>query len=258
MTLPGELREALDGYLGTRVRSGESGARVYRLTRKGRRTLYLKQGAGRVARQVMGEVVRLQWLNDHLPSPRVRRFGGDGRSTWMLTEALSGRPAYECLAAGAGSRVETVRAIAGFMRRLHGLPVETCPFQGDHRIRMAQARSNIEAGVVDVEDFDEQRRGWTAERVWSELKAMIPARFERVVTHGDFSLDNIFIDRGRVTGMIDAGRLGVADRYQDVAILWNNLAEFGAGLQRVFLTEYGVRRLDRRRLDFHLCLDEFF
>lgn len=258
MTLPGELREALDGYVGTRVRSGESGARVYRLMREGRRTLYLKQGAGRVARQVMEEVVRLQWLNDHLPSPRVRRFGGDGGSAWILTEALPGRPADECLAAEGASRVETVRAMAGFMRRLHGLPVETCPFQADHRIRMAQARSNMEAGVVDVEDFDEQRRGWTAEKVWSELKAMIPARFERVVTHGDFSLGNIFIDRGRVTGMIDAGRLGVADRYQDVAILWNNLSESGAGLQRAFLTEYGVRRLDRRRLEFHLCLDEFF
>jgi aminoglycoside 3'-phosphotransferase-1 len=94
--------------------------------------------------------------------------------------------------------------------------------------------------------------------VWSELNTILPARFDRVVTHGDFSLDNVFIERGRVTGIIDAGRLGIADRYQDLAILWNNLAEFGAGLQRTFVTAYGVSRLDKRRLDFHLCLDELF
>lgn len=258
MTWPADLRAALDGYTPARVRSGESGAKVYRFTRMGRRSLYLKYAAGRVARHVMEEVVRLRWLNGHLPSPRLRCFGGGRSSAWMLTEALPGLPASECLSAQDGGRLETVRAIAGFMQRLHGLPVDSCPFLSDHTIRMAQARGNIEAGIVDAEDFDEQRRGWTADRVWSELNAIIPARFDRVVTHGDFSLDNIFIDRGRVTGMIDAGRLGIADRYQDLAILWNNLAEFGAGLQQAFLTEYGVRRLDRRRLEFHLCLDEFF
>lgn len=258
MKLPSILRETLAGYTPAKVDTGESGAKVYRFTRKGRRAVYLKSGSGRIARQILEEVVRLRWLNDHLPSPRVLRFGGDGRRAWMLTEALPGRPAYDCLAADAGKRMETVRAIAEFLRRLHGLPVESCPFLADHRIRMSQALRNVEAGVVDTSDFDEERRGWTADRVWRELSAIVPARFDRVVTHGDFSLDNIFLDRGRVTGMIDAGRLGIADRYQDLAILWNNLAEFGGGLQQTLLKEYGVPRLERRKLEFHLCLDELF
>lgn len=258
MNLPYVLRESLRGYTSTKVRSGESGAKVYRLTARSRPTVYLKYGSDRLARQVAEEVVRLQWLNDHLPSARVVSFGGDPMIAWILTESLPGRSAYDCLAANAGNRSETVRAIAEFMRQLHTLPLKNCPFLSDHRIRMIQARRNIEAGSVDVSDFDAQRRGWSAERVWAELNKILPARFDRVVTHGDFSLDNIFLDRGRVTGMIDAGRLGVADRYQDVAIMWNNLREFGAGLQRTFLKTYGMSRVDRRRLNFHLCLDELF
>lgn len=209
MKLRSMLEETLHGYTPSKVRSGESGAKVYRFTRDGCGTLYFKYGLGSIGRRIVEEVVRLHWLNEHLPPPRVRQFGGEGKSSRMLTAALPGRPAYDCLATNAGNRPETVRAIAAFMRRLHRLPVESCPFQSDHRFRMIQARRNVEAGIVDISDFDERRRGWTAERVWSELNAMIPARFDRVVTHGDFSLDNIFIDRGRVTGIIDAGRLGI-------------------------------------------------
>ena len=62
---------------------------------------------------------------------------------------------------------------------------------------------------------------------------------------------------GAVVGCIDAGRVGVADRHQDIAILWNCLGAFD-GLQAWFLDAYGVGEVDRRKLDFHLMLDEMF
>lgn len=257
MRFPKTLHQILAGYTPERVRVGASGAAVYRLSRPGRRTLYLKQ------QTVTDEIVRLQWLAQHLPCPRILQFGGDraGRA-WVLTTALPGRPAYEVLAAAGRSpdtrRQAAVRLIADFLRRLHALPAHTCPFVADHRLRMAQAHRNLEAGLVDESDFDEPRQGWPAREVWSRLNTLVPARMDRVVTHGDFSLDNIFLHRGRVSGVLDVGRLGVADPYQDLAILWNNLEEFGASLQQEFLRTYGEPRLNRRKLEFHLCLDEFF
>ena len=63
---------------------------------------------------------------------------------------------------------------------------------------------------------------------------------------------------GAVVGCIDAGRVGIADRYHDVAFLWNRLGEFDAPLQDRFLEQYGFADADERKLQFHLLLDETF
>jgi aminoglycoside 3'-phosphotransferase I len=101
-------------------------------------------------------------------------------------------------------------------------------------------------------------RGWSAEQVWNALAAMLPIAADRVVTHGDFSMGNLLFAEGRITGCIDVGRAGVADRYQDLAIFWQNLAEHGPGFQEQFLRAYGVDAVDPDRLRFHRCLDELF
>lgn len=61
-----------------------------------------------------------------------------------------------------------------------------------------------------------------------------------------------------VVGCIDAGRVGIADRYQDVALLWNSLGVLDASLQDRFLEQYGIADADDRKLQFHLLLDEIF
>ena len=97
-----------------------------------------------------------------------------------------------------------------------------------------------------------------AEQVLVALEAHLPLAFERVVTHGDFTLDNTLMLDGRVTGCIDVGRVGTADPWQDLALLWNTLAEFVCPLQQVVLRAYGIAEPDERQLGFHLCRDESF
>ncbi|MEN3274353.1 MAG: aminoglycoside 3-phosphotransferase [Massilia sp.] len=133
-----------------------------------------------------------------------------------------------------------------------------CPFTSDHAYRLTRARARIDAGLVDEDDFDEEREGWTAEQVWEAMQRLLPLAPDPVVTHGDFSLDNFLIRDGEVVGCIDAGRVGIADRYQDLAIVWNCLGEFGASLQERFLTQYGIPEPDQGKLQFHLMLDELF
>ena len=89
-----------------------------------------------------------------------------------------------------------------------------------------------------------------------EALRLAPETPGRVVTYGDFSLGNLLFDAaGGVMGCIDVGRLGVADPYQDIAVLWQNLREFGAeGLLEATL----AYPLDPARLQFHRCLDELF
>jgi len=126
--LPSILQETLHGCTPAKVRGGESGGQAYQFTRNGCRALCLKCGSGAIGRRIVEAAVRLHWLNEHLPSPRIRQFGGEGKSAWMLTAALPGRPASDCLATNAGNRPEMVHAIAGFMRRPLSLPTECCLF----------------------------------------------------------------------------------------------------------------------------------
>lgn len=76
-----------------------------------------------------------------------------------------------------------------------------------------------------------------------------------MVTHGDVSLGNVLLDAGgRVTGCIDVGRLGAANPYQDLAIPWESLGEFGPEAQQAPWPAYSFVTPDERRLRFHLLL----
>jgi aminoglycoside 3'-phosphotransferase-1 len=139
------------------------------------------------------------------------------------------------------------------------VPVATCPFAADHRERLAQAKRRLDAGLIDESDFDEARRGWSTHAVWQEMQRLLPLDADPVICHGDYSLDNILLDEGfRVTGAIDLARLGVSDRYQDLAVMWNCLEVLGHAVQRQFLEGYGINLPDERKLHVFLCLDECF
>lgn len=257
--LPDVIRAAIHGYTSTRVTDGESGGTVVRLEARNRPTLYLKAGRGNIATDIANEVARLHWLTPRIAAPTVVKFIREPDSAFVITTAVAGISAYRHLVSHPGLRVRTVAAVARFMQVLHALPVTDCPFDAGNTVRLAEARRHLDAGRVDVSDFDDARLGWTAEGVWAEMTGLLPLPFQRAVTHGDYSLDNILIgEDGDVTGIIDVGRAGVADPYQDIAILWNSLGEFGEDLQLALWHALGITKPDERKLRFHLCLDEFF
>ena len=257
--LPLDISAALDGYAWERDAVGESGGAGYRLHGKADApALFLKYGKGTVADDIGDEMARLRWLGAWLPVPAVVQFTRTPDEAWLLMTAVPGESAYRVLQAQPEKRSAAVTALARFLRRMHAIPVDACPFNSSHAYRLAHARARIDAGEVDEDDFDDERAGWTAAQVWDAIQALLPLAPDPVVTHGDYSLDNLLMADGEVSGCIDVGRAGIADRYQDLAIAWNCLGEFGAPLQASFLEQYGVTELDRRRLQFHLLLDELF
>jgi aminoglycoside 3'-phosphotransferase II len=141
---------------------------------------------------------------------------------------------------------------------LHDVPIAECPF--DHRLeeRIAAAQNRVSGGLVDEADFDNERQGRTATDVLAELLSTLPEAHDLVVTHGDACLPNFMVDGSNFTGFVDCSRLGVSDRYQDLALTARSIARnLGQAWVEPFFREYGVKP-DHRRLAFYSLLDEFF
>lgn len=258
--VPASLLTETDGLLWCRDLVGESGSEVFCLTDgDGHPLLYLKHGCGPQASDVIDEFARLHWLQGRIEVPAIVSFQSMEEDAWLLTTAVAGTTAYELLDQGDQTTAHAVvDALADYLRRLHAIAPSDCPFNAGHPFRLARAKTRMEQGLVDEDDFDEQRLGQTPEALWKRLSILVPDGSDQVVTHGDYSLDNLIFPPDGPLRCIDVGRLGLADRYQDIAIAWNCLGEFGADLQRRFLGRYGIDALDERRLEFHLTLDEFF
>ena len=220
---------------------------------------YLKHAAGEAATGLAAEYRRLRWLAGRIPAPRIIKWGEERDHVWLLTEALPGRSAGDLIAGDRSLLPAVVTGIADFLARLHGLPVDDCPFDASIAYWLPEARRRVAAGAVDEEDFDPDHRGWSSEQVLEQVEALAGRASGRVVVHGDFTLGNLIVDdRGVVTGCIDVGRSGVADPYQDFALCWRDLGGFGSDAQSLFLDAIGHSPPDRQRMLLHRSLDELF
>lgn len=241
------------------VETGQSGASVHRLSGGGGTDLYVKHGEGPVADLVTDEAARLRWLAGRVPAARLVAFIREPGAAWLVTEAVPGRPAGDWLSQDASSAERVAHGLATFLRVLHAVPPASCPFDSSLGAWLPAARQRVASGLVDADDFDADHDGWSAEQVLTQVERLAGSARGDVVVHGDFTLGNVLMEAsGTVTGCVDVGRLGRADPYQDVALAWRDLSQFGAGAQEAFLRALGEQPPDERRLKLHRCLDELF
>ncbi|MBB1594303.1 APH(3')-II family aminoglycoside O-phosphotransferase [Achromobacter sp. UMC46] len=234
---------------------GESRADVFRVRRPNRPDLFLKSELAGGVSELPDEIDRLRWLAQvGQPAPHVLDTAMEGDRHWLLMTAIRGRD----LASAALAPAQIIGVLATALRNLHHLPIETCPF--DHRLeaRIAQAKRHVDAGLVDEADFDDERLGQSASQVLAELLSSCPTARDPVVAHGDACLPNFMVDGHQFTGFIDCGRLGIADRFQDLALAARSIAR-NVGEQWVppFFRAYGIAP-DAQRIRFYCLLDEFF
>ncbi len=213
------------------------------------------------------EAERLRWLAAQgMPVPAVVDVGEGSGLRWLVTRAVDGRTAADP-GWTAAERLTVIGAVADIARALHTLPTTSCPFDGRLAVALPRARAAVANGTVDLDDLDPGHRGFSCADLLRELDATPqPAEDDLVVCHGDLCLDNVLVDpAGReVVALIDAGRVGVADRWQDLAILLRNFdgdesSAWGFHRRHAerFATRYGLAAIDEPKRDFYCLLDEF-
>ncbi len=255
--LPHGLRELLHGYTWDLQTIGRSVAGVFRLEAEGKPALFLKTEQARPFAELADEAARLRWLaGQGIACPRAMAFETHAGRDWLLMSAVAGHDLVSAPSADTGN---TIDIMARALRALHALDVRSCPFDHGLDKRIAMARARMEAGEVDESDFDDERQGRTAADAFAELLLLRPATQDLVVTHGDACLPNVMAAEGTFSGFIDCGRLGVADRHQDLALAcWSIRHNLGEAWVQPFLDSYGFVEADPLKLAWYRLLDEFF
>lgn len=249
---PAHLREAYADWEWAVVWQSTPDVITYRLHRLGR-SLFLKLGQGYLYPSISDERERLQWAVDHIPVPEVTQSGSEGDVHWLLTTGLKG---LDAAALRVSRKPEAlVPILAQGLRDFHAIPPERCPFVFDNRAALTHVRGRLAADRIDPErDFHPEFSHLSAEAAVQRLEASSPPSEDLVVCHGDYCLPNVIIDGTEVSGFVDVGELGVADRWWDLAVAtWSVTWNLGPGLEELFLHEYGVEK-DEDRLWFYRLL----
>jgi aminoglycoside 3'-phosphotransferase-2 len=255
--LPDDLVVALGVIAWEPETIGASGAGVWRGVRVDGTACYLKVAGETHRAEMAHEHALLAWLHGKLPVPDILLWRDDGARAYLATAALPGIMSCD----QALDAALAIDLLAAGLRQIHALPSADCPFDQRLATKLEIAHTRVVAGLVDVEDFDLDRLEDTPTTIYQRLLAERPTTEDLVFTHGDYCLPNILIDPAArlVTGLVDWGRGGVADRYQDLALADRSIRRnWGDAWVAPFFAAYGLPHPDAHKIAYYQLLDELF
>ena len=215
------------------------------------------------------ETVRvMRWLENKLPVPKVLSYEYDSEREYLLMSRMPGKMA--CDAYYLERPQELAERLAEAIRMLWNVDVSDCPRIRDLDAELKEARCRVENRLVDMDHVDPTTFGAGGfkdpEHLMDWLEHNRP-NYEPTLSHGDLCLPNIFIDHGRISGLIDLGDTGVGDKWRDIALCCRSLKRNAEGAYggnvypdiraQALFDALGIAP-DFEKIRYYLLLDELF
>ncbi len=210
----------------------------------------------------------MRWLQNKLPVPQVLAYEVAAHKSYLLMSKCSGKMAcdqeYMC------SPTVQAKMLSEGLKKLWQVDIADCPGDWSLRNKLAAARDQVENGLVDMDHVEPDTFGENGFKSPEDLLQWLcdhrPGE-ELVLSHGDYCLPNIFGEGNAVSGYIDLGRTGIADKWCDIALCYRSLSHnYGGRYSGQSYPDYDDMLLfreleiepDWEKIRYYTLLDELF
>lgn len=182
----------------------------------------------------------MRWLQGKLPVPRIIAADMIGETRYLLMSRVSGT--YLCDAAILDNQERLAELIADGLRKMWAVDISGCPTSRMLDEKFKEIEAGLRGGWITREQADQSETygsgGFVSPAHLFDWLVRYRPPEEPVLSHGDYCLPNLFADDNGLTGYIDLGFAGVADKWVDIEKgLWsmwaNSTGQFG-GKKRPF------------------------
>ena len=259
--LPGRLHELLKGEDYTLDKIGMSDSQVLIFADK---VLKIQKDEA----EARNEIAMLLWLDGKLPVPNVLFYTIEKEMCFLLMSRVPGK--MSCDMDYIKNPQLLAKLLAEGLKMFWSVDIKGCPVKSGIDAKLAIARMAVENNEVDMDDAEPGTFGPDGFHNPKELLTWLennrPAE-EPVLSHGDYCLPNIFAEDESLSGFIDIGRSGVADKWLDIAICYRSLkhnydgtytGEAYEGFQPELLFEELGIEPDWEKINYYILLDELF
>lgn len=207
------------------------------------------------------ERTMMEWLKGRLPVPQILAFERHMGSNYLLMSKVPGRMA--CDESYQANPKEAVRLLAEGLKLLWAVDIKNCPCINDIENKLRQAKYRVENALCDVDNTEPETFGEGGFASPKELYRWLwenRPKEEPVLAHGDYCLPNLFFENGTISGYIDLGRAGIADKWQDIALCVRSIRH-NFGTDAAYTEQFFCcleMEPDERKIRYYILMDELF
>lgn len=198
----------------------------------------------------------MKWLYERLPAPKIiAQCREQGYDYLLMTKAFG---EMACSEKYLNNPEKLVSMLAEGIKMLQKIDISDCPFECSLKNKLHIAKKRIDNNEIDMSDWEENTLYSSPKELYDYLVANQPKE-ELVFSHGDYCLPNVFFDNDNVTGFIDLGRAGIADKWQDIALCFRSLEHnLKSDEYTSLLFECLNIEPDYEKINYYILLDELF
>lgn len=178
----------------------------------------------------------LHWLQGKLPVPKIIEEAFVDGMRYLLMSRIRG--SYLCEEAILDDQYRLAELVADGLRKLWAVDISACPTNRTLDAKFREIEAGIRSGAITLETARQDDTygpgGFASPASLFDWLVRHRPTEEPVLSHGDYCLPNIFCDNNGLTGFIDLGYAGIADKWVDIEkVSWSMWANSTGPYSRI-------------------------